>query len=171
MSRFKISPWLSSSGGPLVVMGEGLAGMWRGLDGHPSDYHRACQIDDYAGRLEGVDGDILVLGDEPLDTAIATADDALLIIRWICAPSEAEVLTQLELLELGSLTPIERLSIDWSSDALVLFDGVDGFDPQACLRLQLLSPHSEVSTFRYQPTPDITLLIHQIVPRQWAHPY
>lgn len=25
MSRFKISPWLSSSGGPLVVMGEGLA--------------------------------------------------------------------------------------------------------------------------------------------------
>jgi hypothetical protein len=171
MSRLKISPWLSSSGGPLVVMGEGLACMWRGLDGHPSDYHRACQIDDYAGRLEGVDGNILVLGDEPLDTAIATADDALLIIRWICAPSEAEVLAQLDLLELGSLAPIEQLSIDWASDALVLFDGAERFDPQACLHLQLLSPHIEVSTFRYQPSADTALLIHQIVPRQWAHPY
>lgn len=171
MSRLKVSPWLSSSGGPLVVMGEGLAGMWRGLDGHPSDYHRACQIDDYAGRLEGVDGDILVLGDEPLDTAIATADGALLIIRWICAPSEAEVLAQLDLLELGSLTPIERLSIDWASDALVLFDGAERFDPQACLYLQPLSPHIEVSTFRYQPTADTALLIHQIAPRQWALPY
>ncbi|WP_347902928.1 Imm21 family immunity protein [Pseudomonas purpurea] len=165
MSRFNVSTWLSSSGGPLIVMDASIAGLWTGVDGQPSDYAMACQSADYAGKLAAYGTEVLILGDEPLQTAVASAGDTLLIVRWKWAESEAEVRAQIEHIDLGRVSFIEQLSIDWLDSTLVMFDAADRFNPQACLKFQVDSPMCEVSTFLYEPTPQTALLIHSLTPR------
>lgn len=165
MNRFNLSTWLSSSGGPLIVMDESVAGLWTGVDGQPSDYTMASQSTDYAGKLSAYGAEVLILGDEPLRTAVASAGDTLLIVRWQWAESEAEVRARIEHIDLGRVSFIEQLNIDWLDRTLVMFDAADRFNPQACLKFQVDSPMCEVSTLLYEPTPETALLIHRLTSR------
>ncbi len=164
MSKFNFSTWLSSSGGPLIVMDESRAKLWTGVDGQPSDYDLACQVNDYAEKLTVHDSQVMVLGDEPLQTAIATADGLQLIVRWRWAESETDVEAEVEKIDFGSILYIENLVVEWADRKLVVFDAADTFESGACLTFQIQSPRSEVLTFIYDPTPDTSLLIHVIKP-------
>jgi len=164
MSKFKFSTWLSSSGGPLIVMDESRAKLWRGIGGQPSDYDLACQSNDYAEKLTVHDSQVMVLGDEPLQTAIATADDLQLIVRWKWAESDADVKAEVEKIDFGLVSYIENLVVEWAERKLVMFDAADTFEAGACLTFQIQSRQSEVLTFIYDPTPDTCLLIHVVKP-------
>jgi hypothetical protein len=92
--------WVSTGGGPLILVPVEVALHWRGTDGiGPSsevweswgedefsgtDHGRACGVDDYLGVLGCGPGECLVLGDEPMQTTILPAKDGGLIVRWMC---------------------------------------------------------------------------------------
>lgn len=162
MNKYIFSDWLNGSGGPLVAMEEAKAPLWTGVDGNPSDYDQACQSADYASRLCLHTCDVLVLGDEPLRTAIATCSDHQLIVRWKWADSESDVRDTIDQLELDSIDVAERLVVDWSDQPLVLFDAADTFDPAQCLRFATHPGPKEVSTFIYAPSPRTSMLVHSI---------
>jgi hypothetical protein len=105
---------------------------------------------------------VLVLGDEPLQTAIATSDDFLLIIRWKWADSEADVHAAIKKIDFDAVSYIEKLNIEWLDKQLVMFDAADVFNSRQCLRLKINSRKNEISTFIYEPTSTTALLIHVI---------
>ena len=164
MSKFNFSTWLSSSGGPLIVMDESRAKLWTGIDSQPSDYDLACQTNDYAEKLTVHDSQVMILGDEPLQTAIATADDLQLIVRWKWAESETDVKAEVEKIDFGLVLYIENLVVQWADRTLVMFDAADTYEADTCLTVQIQSRRSEVLTFIYDPTPDTSLLNHIIKP-------
>ncbi|MCA8277346.1 immunity 21 family protein [Burkholderia sp. AU30280] len=162
MNKFVISDWISSSGGPLVVMEEAKASLWNGMSGNPSDYDLACQSADYSSKLAVHGSDVLVLGDEPLQTAVATSDSRLLIVRWKWADSEANVRVAIEQIDFDTVNVVEKLTITWANQPLVLFDAVDTFDPSHRLKFSAHLDSNEVSTFICQPTSRTSLLVHAI---------
>lgn len=163
MSIYVLSDWINSSGGPLVVVEEAQALLWHGSNGNPSDYDLACQFSDYASKLALHGTDTLVLGDEPLQTAVATSDSRQLIVRWKWADSEADVRVAIEKIDFSTVNFIEKLTINWTNQLLVMFDAADTFDPTHCLRFSTHSGINEVSTFICQPTSRTSLLVHSIV--------
>ena len=42
--------WVSSEGGPLILIGKSDLSNWEGIDGF--DYDRACPVEDYVGVIE-----------------------------------------------------------------------------------------------------------------------
>ncbi|WP_244814032.1 Imm21 family immunity protein [Caballeronia sp. Lep1P3] len=164
MSKFKFSSWLSSSEGPLVVMDEAKAASWNGIDGQPSDYDLACQTRDYTSKLTVHGAGALVLADEPLQTAIATAADTLLLVRWKWADGEADVQAEVEKMDLGTVSYVEKLDVEWIDRQLVMFDAADVFDPRRCLAFVTSSRRNKILTFMYEPTPRTSLLVHAFNP-------
>ncbi|QVN23426.1 Imm21 family immunity protein [Burkholderia pyrrocinia] len=163
MNRYAISDWINSSGGPFVAVEETTAPLWTGTSGSPSDYDLACQSVDYASKLKLHGADVLVLGDEPLQTAVAISDSRQLIVRWKWADSDADVRDAIEKIDFDMIDVIERLTVNWVNQPLVVFDAADVFDPTQCLRLATRHGTNEVTTFIYQPTPRTSLLVHSIV--------
>jgi hypothetical protein len=98
--------WVSTGGGPLVVIPVEIAHLWRGDGGlglpngdlslvweavkTRTDYGRACGIDDYLGILQVGPGRCLVFGDEPLATAFQSTQDGGIFVRWVHAESEED---------------------------------------------------------------------------------
>lgn len=164
MTQFKFSKWLSSTGGPLIVMPKNRAFLWKGIDGNPSDYNLACQTSDYAEKLELHDEKILVLGDEPLQTAIATSEKKIAILRWKWASSEAAVRQAIESLDFDSHAYIESIVIEWTDTKLVIFDAADKFHTENSLTLTIRSRKSRVLTLIHEPSPETAILIHVIQP-------
>ncbi|MFC8950029.1 MULTISPECIES: Imm21 family immunity protein [Streptomyces] len=75
--------WLDTEGGPFIVVPRTALAHWSGTEG---DYDRACEVVDFVGVLELLDGaEALVLGDEPLSTAYLPEHRAL--VRWHYAES------------------------------------------------------------------------------------
>ncbi len=80
--------WMESGGGPLLLVPGEYLPFWGGIDpptdgrqivahfryggddAPATDYDRACDVDDYLGVIEVGSGCGVVLGDEPLPTAI-----------------------------------------------------------------------------------------------------
>jgi hypothetical protein len=162
MTKYVFSDWLNGSGGPLVAMEEAKASLWTGVDGSPSDFDQACQSADYASRLLLHACDVLVLGDEPLQTAIATCSDHQLIVRWKWADSESDVRDAIDQLDVNAVDVVEKVVVEWIDQPLVLFDAADIFDPAQCLRFSTHPGPNEVSTFIYTPSPRTSLLVHSI---------
>ncbi|AOJ36793.1 hypothetical protein WJ23_02230 [Burkholderia lata] len=132
------------------------------MSGSPSDYDLVCQSADYSSKLALHGADVLVLGDEPLQTAVATSDNHQLVVRWKWADSEADVRTAIEQIDFSAIDIVEKLTVNWVSQPLVVFDAVDTFDSAQCLRFSTHLGYNEVSTFIYQPTSRTSLLIHAI---------
>jgi hypothetical protein len=143
---------------------EARANLWSGANGTPSDYDMACQPIDYAASLSMHGTDVLVLGDEPLQTMVATAAGIQLLVRWKWADSDADVRKEIERFDLDAASPIERLNIHWSDQPLVMFDAADVFNAAACLRFSARIGMNTVTTFIHEPTARTSLLIHAITP-------
>ncbi|WP_347554685.1 Imm21 family immunity protein [Robbsia sp. KACC 23696] len=159
---YSFSNWLNSSGGPLVMMEERKAHLWTGVNGTTADYEVACQSDDYASQILSHGANVLILGDEPLQTMVAIGSGVQLLVRWKWADSDADVRSAIEQLDLSAASPIETLAINWPSESLVIFDSADTFNPAANLKFSASVGMNAVSTFIHEPTPRLSLLIHAV---------
>ncbi|MFJ3670334.1 Imm21 family immunity protein [Streptomyces sp. NPDC090106] len=126
--------WVSSMGGPLIVVPESCISAWGGCtedgsvlgeaDGQ-DDYDRACAVDDWAGVIAvGAEGaTALVLADEPAKTCFLPEEQ--LFVRWLAADSEEELLAGAEAVTADPDTPWEDCGL-WASDGpAVLMDSAE----------------------------------------------
>jgi hypothetical protein len=122
--------WINSTGGPLICAEERISTNWMGVKGLSSvgdassktDYSRACAIKDYVGVIPCGIGYVLVLGDEPLQSAfLLTEAKQIAIVRWMYAkPGEdvASVVTSL----CNTVEISKRVVFDIKEGMLVMFD-------------------------------------------------
>nr|WP_279637270.1 Imm21 family immunity protein [Corallococcus sicarius] len=120
MSRVR-SDWIESAGGPLVMMPLSVRAAWKGVRGE--DYREACAVEDSLGSLARPWGDVLVLGDEPLRTAVLFRPDGPCLLRWMHAPDERRLLKVALEARFDGLAPTETLKVDVRDEPYALFDG------------------------------------------------
>ena len=93
--------WVSSSGGPLLLLPVVHLGEWHGTedagppnfgadDGPSVDYERACAVTDYTGVIPVGTGEGLVLGDDPNDTTWIPYPWGGILVRWVHARGAEE---------------------------------------------------------------------------------
>jgi len=158
--------WISSSGGPLILLPRVAASLWRGVGDDsqlPSDYDAACAIEDFTGIVRKNGHDILVLDDEPMQTCFVEHEAAPLLVRWMYAPDEEAVLTSLGTLGLEA-NPEETVKCGFSSGDLLLLDAAyDGRDPIETLPVSIDPGEYNILTFIHKPSPEVALVIHRFV--------
>ncbi len=161
--------WISTLGGPLILMEHTALNAWRG-DSDPesssdeietSDYERACSIEDYVGVIKVADSTALVLGDLPSQTAhVQINTRTFLLVRWIWANDEEQVREILSGLSLEQDWSDTEANLTFPKGNLVLFDSVyDGESLSECLKIQVEPGNYHVSTRSYQPNKEINLFL------------
>ena len=153
--------WVSSLGGPLIVMDRSLMSNWSGDVGpgnhrfqeSVSDYDRACEVEGYVGTVEIDGGKALVLNDLPSQTTAFSVDSKrVLLARWIWAENEDYAKDALRRFDLEQLWNDTGLYIRFETGELVLFDSViKGSELVASIRLVVESGSFGISYFAYQP--------------------
>lgn len=181
----KIDNWVTSNGGPLILLPENLLSYWEGTDppnggrtieanfrwdptGPATDYDRACDIADYIGLIEVGPGHALILGDMPMPTnwwPLPTTEGGILV-RWMFADNDHNVIQAVQNLSIGSFQPAE-LTFSVTCPTLVLFDsafpGVDK-DCGATLTITLKEGVYGISTLHYTPDQETSLVLHRLSP-------
>ncbi|WP_414640814.1 Imm21 family immunity protein [Archangium sp.] len=158
--------WISSAGGPLVLIPKSLQPRWQGTCGVPSDYEVACGVEGYAGVIEKEGSHVLVLGDEPLQTAVSRLNGRPCLVRWVYAPSpgvaESSMTAMAPLLLRG---PMESVAIRVGSSPLVLMDaGAHGEHPVDTLEMELEPGSYVVHVYEFAPARDMKFLVHAFEP-------
>lgn len=146
----------------MILIPQVLRPRWRGTLGVPSDYELACGVEDYVGVIEKDGSQVLVLGDEPLQTAVASVNGRPCLVRWVYAPStdaaESSVAAMASV-HLG--TPVESVAIRIASSPLVLMDaGAPGEHPGDTLELELDPGPYRVQVHELVPARDTRFLVH-----------
>jgi Immunity protein 21 len=164
--------WVNSSGGPLLCAAESVSKSWMGTRGlsspsprFTSDYERACATTEYLEHIPAGTGDVLVLGDEPLQSAFVRASNNLMIARWMYAQSHDQANTILqgpigEALELTAKVPFVV-----KEDRIVLLDSalagsqvIDKFD------IAHIEPGSyKVTTEKIEMKTQYSFIIHRFL--------
>lgn len=155
--------WISTTGGPLVVLPKAGRSEWRGASDAGSDYELACSVDEYAGIVHWGNRDLLVLGDEPLQTAVRVGEGRVTLIRWMFSPDEKSIL---ECLEPDTWEePIETLRWVVSDTEHVLCDSaVPGKLMEEGIEIRLDARPHKVLTYLVRPVKDVGAVIHDIHP-------
>jgi len=174
--------WISSNGGPLVLISKNILSDWSGIDVEPSefidendhlldlartfqysDYERACRIDNYIGLLEVGKETVLILGDEPLMTTWISDKDfsgTNFMIRWIYADDENSILQLIP-----TLSYLDKVVSDIFfkvEEQLYLFDSAyPGREMDEYITVDLPLGLYEVSTEIYKPNSRVALLVHR----------
>jgi hypothetical protein len=158
--------WISSAGGPLILLPKALQQQWQGTYGVPSDYEVACGVEGYAGVIEKVGCQILVLGDEPLETTASRLNGRPCLVRWVYAPSPG--VAESSITAMGPLHlrgPLESVAIDIDGSPLVLMDaGAPGRHPGDTLELELEPGAYHVHVYEFAPARDMKFLVHAFEP-------
>jgi hypothetical protein len=158
--------WISSAGGPLVLLPKVLLPRWRGTRGVPSDYELACGVEGYEGVIEKAGCQILVLGDEPLQTAVSRLNGRPCLVRWVYAPSPGVAETAAANMAPAHLRgPLESAAIRMERSPLVLMDaGATGEHPGDTLELELEPGAYRVHVYELAPAEDMRFLVHAFEP-------
>lgn len=102
--------WIESGGGPLILLSGEYLLAWSGLEPAttppegadpstlpPTDYERACFVLDQVGLVPVLDGQGLVLGDEPLSTAWwEVSPTEGILVRWVYGVDDERVIDFLD---------------------------------------------------------------------------
>jgi Immunity protein 21 len=93
--------WISTTGGPHLLLPEELLPYWRGIDGwndhrdpsDKSDYARACRVNSWLGLIPCHTGQALVLsGDVGMIAWIPNAhQEGGMLVQWIAVDDEANI--------------------------------------------------------------------------------
>lgn len=176
-----IFEWITSEGGPLLLLPEKYLDAWEGTD-EPSngrvveaqfrrdpdisatDYDRACDVEDFLGVIDVGEGQGVIFGDEPLMTTWlpSTTEDGGMFVRWVEAESEADLI---EFATSFSQTDFHDTSVSITVDDsdLILFAayeaGRDNFEVR--LRIGLANGHYKFSTL-YVSDRLTTVLCHRL---------
>jgi hypothetical protein len=154
--------WINSGGGPLIIIEKRFSTKWGGASKKKGiHYNIACDTSNYA-EVKNIDPfDIVVLGDEPLQTTVINNKKDQFIVRWRYAESESDVLAALKIFKPEK--PLESLSITWTTNELVLFDAAEIFvKGTKHLNIELLENKCIIETFEFSPKKDLSLLLHKI---------
>lgn len=129
-----VSDWVSSMGGPLVVVPVSVLREWQGCTPQgriigggevADDYDRACAVEELAGPVPvgAQRHQALVLGDEPAITCYLPEHRAF--VRWLAAESEAALIEAALALLAGPATSWVDCGV-WETDGpAMLFDSAN----------------------------------------------
>ena len=155
--------WISSDGGPLVILPENRLLIWRGAAETGADYELACSVNDYAGLVEWKGCNALVLGDEPFQTTTRYSPQGVDLIRWMYAPDEETLLRALDTTDWGP--PAEEL--EWhvdDADQVMIDSACEGQLSVERVKIRLPQGRQRVSTYVVKPSPEVAAVVHQISP-------
>jgi hypothetical protein len=161
--------WISSEGGPLILMHRsqlrtwhGAAGKGRDEHGFETDYDWACSVEEEVAVYEGP-SQMLVLGDEPDATSLRSIGADIVLVRWRAAPS-AESMEDALARRIGDLRfePIARFTTRPGEH--LLFDSADvGWDANPALVATLDGHTYEVANAMLTAEEGISALLHRLV--------
>ncbi len=160
--------WVSSGGGPLILMPQSLLQYWNGIyalepphQNLATDYDRACGVEEYVGIVNVADGEGLVLGDLPSPTSCIPIDSKTFIITrlvWIDEKRQVENILREVSLEQHWIDTNIRIS--FNSGNLVLFDSASlGHKLNDFLNIEVNSGDYKISTFSYEPDEELNLFL------------
>ena len=116
--------WVTTGGGPLIVMPESACPQWGGVPAtypdEEGDYGRACAVDGYLGLIDVGGAKALVLGDYPARTTFVPAWNVFVRAIGLDADVNVEALA-------SDLVPVARWeeALHWSvAEPVMLFDSV-----------------------------------------------
>ena len=176
--------WVFSAGGPLILIPAELATHWRGVEEwsppenggdltgeFPSDYARACGIDDYLGMLEVGPGRALILGDEPMQTAFLPSHDGGIIVRWMYSEDEDSLWRAVGAVP-ESAWEITPHRVEVAQEGILVFDSaypgdalpasLDDGAAAPWIRIELSSGTYLVDMADYGPDTSTRLILHRL---------
>ncbi|MES2952854.1 MAG: Imm21 family immunity protein [Pseudomonadota bacterium] len=161
--------WINSAGGPLICASPAAGRIWGGtrgssVGGAESDYDRACDQVSYVSAIACGSAQVVVLGDEPLQSAFVVKSDSVLVVRWVsCVSSEraASAIAQLP----SALPAIEEPTKFRLDDrGLIMFDSaVASIDPAVCSKVDLRPGVFTVTTEKYKSEGVHEFLVHRFI--------
>jgi hypothetical protein len=152
--------WISSSGGPLVLLPSSIQKRWSGAvrasSTSVSDYDAACAVRGYVGTIARHSRSILVLNDEPMDTTtIQTGPRCVVLVRWIYGPSRTIVEEELRHLTLHTASELQRLAFTASERISSLIDSAElGASAAECERIEIVPGDYIVRVLEHAPSSD-----------------
>jgi hypothetical protein len=153
--------WIESAGGPLVVVPALQVGRWMGVDG--VDYDEACSVADYLGKLKRSWGDVIVLNDEPLRTAVLALRDGPAIVRWIHAPDETHLISFAQNTEPDESSLVESLEVNIADGVYAIFDGASQGATAAKLTIAFPIGRRVVRTYLMRDkSGEVAILLHSL---------
>lgn len=159
--------WLEG-GGPFVILPRDRAASWRGLkhDDGPSDFDRACDVDDYLGLMAHDGVPTLVLGDDPFPTTYlpAPAFGGGYIVRILWGDDRDAAIEAVHSAASSAWTP-EEFTFSSKSGELMLFDAAHPAEsaPKS-ITIKLGPGPYAIATANIQPDESMCLLVHRFVP-------
>lgn len=161
--------WVNTKGGPLVCASLVAAKSWRGthassIGGAISDYERACDQTNYVGAIACASSQVLVLGDEPFQSAFVMKDECVLVVRWVSCISRERA--EDAIAQLPSELPFIEKPTKFILDnvGLVLFDAaLDGIDPAICARISMEPGSFSVTTQKYNSDRVYEFIVHRLI--------
>ncbi len=178
--------WITSEGGPLLLLDEEGLEMWGGVlglltgppaqnswspGGTPTDYDRACSIEGYIGSIAIGAKRGIVFGDEPMRTAWVPCEEASggTVVRWVFGESEDEFLGWVDRVPEASFRSDGLFEV--LRPKLLMFDSaVAGRNvkkrPSEYLSIELEPRSYAIETAVYQPDARTSMIVHRFVPAE-----
>ncbi len=159
--------WISSMGGPLVMMGKEDSQVWKGAapSGMDSHYQQACNVNGLWGVIQVEDHTAIILGDEPAQTTWIPFDNKSggTLVRWIYAENEAEAAKHLE--KMPESNWVTDGTINITAELMYVFDSVEtvkeALQTENLLTVSLKIGAYEMLTQEYKPDEKTHLRLHQ----------
>ena len=156
--------WITSAGGPLVLVPQAMAVQWHGVSNGGNDYTAACTIDDYAGVIRWNGVDVLILNDEPLATTCLT-NGLTVFVRWMYAPNENAITDVIHDMVRHFPKQERGITLDCKADRYVLFDaGAPGSTVNETIEVNVAPGPYMVETHMWRPNEDVGLVVHVLRP-------
>lgn len=161
--------WINSNGGPLILSSKKSAELWSGIRGSSissdkTDYERACAVSDYIEVIQCGDYDLLVLGDEPMQSGFFSNNEIICIARWVfCeSPGVADVILKKIPNNLIRLT--EDKFIKFPNGGLIIFDSALSFSEIEVSDTKSIDQGIyRVTTELFKPEKKNSFIIHRLI--------
>lgn len=163
--------WLNTTGGPFVCGDAATAKSWRGVCGSSgpppdeSDYDRACKISNYHQDIPCGAGRLVILGDEPLQSALfINSRSEPCIARWVYSKTSHIDEAIFKVHPFHELEKPIRISL--LSGSLVLFDSSAPFDrcePNAAGRITIDPGNYEITAEYVEKEKDFNFIFHRFL--------
>lgn len=154
--------WISSAGGPLVVLQQSTLSSWGGALG--GDYDRAGAIRGYIGIIKQGELDAIVLWGEPLETAYYAGAKGQFLVRWSYGPDDTAVLNSLDRMHAAAMSVSEDLVVEVVDDRQFIIDAAaPGYDAEEQVPLSLTPGRYVIASGIYRPSPEIEMIVHPLL--------
>jgi hypothetical protein len=160
--------WVNSAGGVLICAEPDIGANWMGISGlsagsKGSDYERANATEEYIELMPCGQGAVLVLGDEPLQSAFFRLQEgALAIARWVALSpgqdAEKVLCHGSDIVDLA-----DPVGFRAHGTKLSLFDSALRPDMSTCVQSDIRPGHYEVTSEALKMDGCICFIIHRFL--------